>query len=192
MDTLDTLDTATAVMEELPSEAEEDFGLLSSDEVREFEELEKELSEAEDEVEGYVATEQKTQKALEKLKASPVLYFIETFSEELPRKKGDEPALDPFRNRVRLISLGDGERFFAFDLPKLPEGTVEAVLELISKKLVVGHNLKFDLKTLAYHYGREILPQKTFDTYLAEKLIWNAQNPGRPKKGRVLPQNLSR
>ncbi|MEO2066090.1 MAG: phage/plasmid primase, P4 family, partial [Desulfurobacteriaceae bacterium] len=193
VDTLDTLDITTAVMEEeLPPEVVEDFCSLSEEELKEFEELERELNEAKDDLGSYITEEDKAKKALEKLKDSPVLYLdIETFSKELPTKKGDEPALDPFRNKVRLISLGDGERFFTFDLLRLPEGVVKDLLELISKKLVVGHNLKFDLKTLAYHYGREILPQRTFDTYIAEKLIWNAQNPGRPKKGELSLKTLA-
>jgi len=190
--TCDNCDICDITTEELPAAVVEDFCSLSEEELKEFEELERELNEAKEDLGSYITEEDKAKKAVEKLKDSPVLYLdIETFSEELPTKKGDEPALDPFRNKVRLISLGDGERFFTFDLLRLPESVVKAILELISKKLVVGHNLKFDLKTLAYHYGKEILPQRTFDTYLAEKLIWNAQNPGRPKKGELSLKTLA-
>ncbi|WP_457681080.1 DNA polymerase [Thermovibrio sp.] len=183
--TCETCDTCDTVPDqELPSEVVADFCGVDEEEVKEWEEIERELSGEVEEKESYVFSDEEAKKALEKLKSSSVLYLdIETYSEELPKGRGDEPTLDPFRNRVRLISLGDGERFFTFDALKLSNEALKAVLKLVSEKLVVGHNLKFDLKTLAYHYGSWILPKKTFDTYLAEKLIWNAKNPKRPPKG---------
>lgn len=173
VDTLDTLDADPDP--DIPDEVIADFCGISEEEVKE---LKKE------EIEGYIADDEKAEKAIEKLEKSPLLYLdIETYSEELPKDRKDQPALDPFRNQVRLISLGDGEDFFTFDVQKLNEETVNAVLKLISEKLIVGHNLKFDLKTLAAKYGTWILPEKTFDTYIAERLLWNAENPERPPKG---------
>ncbi|GAB6077287.1 DNA polymerase [Desulfurobacterium crinifex] len=184
--TCDTCDTC-----DIPPEVEADFiGNWNSDEeISEWEELEKELEGEKEEnsadaPKGYIFSDSEAVKAIEELQKTPVLYLdIETYSEELPKDRKDEPALDPFRNQVRLISLGDGEHFYTFDVQKLNSETINAVLELISEKLIVGHNLKFDLKTLAAKYGTWILPKKTFDTYIAERLIWNAKHPQRPPKG---------
>jgi DNA polymerase-1 len=181
LDNLDTLDTHSDP--DLPDEVVSDFLGMTEEEIKEWEELEKELEE-EKESEGYIMTESKAKEVLETLKDSPVLYLdIETYSEELPKDRKDEPALDPFRNQVRLISLGDGKHFYTFDVKKLSSEVLNSILKLVSEKLVVGHNLKFDLKTLAYQYGTWILPKKTFDTYIAERLIWNAKYPQRPPKG---------
>ncbi|WP_457569366.1 DNA polymerase [Desulfurobacterium sp.] len=171
LDTLDTLDTDSDP--DIPDEIIAAFCGISEEEIREKEE-----------VKDYITDDSAAQQALEKLESSSILYLdIETYSEELPRDRKDQPALDPFRNQVRLISLGNGENFYTFDVQKLSEESINAVLELISEKLIVGHNLKFDLKTLAAKYGSQILPDKIFDSYIAERLLWNAENPERPPKG---------
>ena len=80
---------------------------------------------------------------------------------------------------LRLISIGDGNNFYVFDVQELSNDIVRSVIALIPGKLIVGYKLKHILKALASNYGREILPDKTFDVYLAEKLLWNSWNPER-------------
>ncbi|MDQ7038665.1 MAG: bifunctional 3'-5' exonuclease/DNA polymerase [Aquificota bacterium] len=90
-------------------------------------------------------------KILPKLEKSPYL-FLDT-----------ETAGD----RIRLIQVGNEEEIFVIDLFDLPSA-VEPLKDLISKKGVVGHNLKFDLKFL-YRIGIE--PYATFDTMIGSFLI---------------------
>jgi len=142
---------------------------------------------------GYIFDDEQAKEAIETLKGSRLLYLdLETYSDQPPKNSKDVPALDPFRNKVRLISAGNGVNFYTFDVDKLSDEVVRELLSLLPKKLVIGHNLKFDLKTLAYHYGREYLPERSYDTYLAEKLIWNAQNPEKAPKGTFSLQSLAK
>ncbi|RLJ70981.1 DNA polymerase-1 [Hydrogenivirga caldilitoris] len=70
-------------------------------------------------------------------------------------------------NRIRLFQLGNEESIFVIDLFDLPEA-VELIRELISRKGIVGHNLKFDLK---FMYPLEIIPYATFDTMIGSFLL---------------------
>ena len=79
----------------------------------------------------------------------------------------------------RLISVGDGNNSYVFDVQRLSSDVVRSVISLIPGKLIVGYKLKQLLKALASNFGREILPEKTFDVYLAERLLWNSWNPER-------------
>lgn len=58
-----------------------------------------------------------------------------------------------------------------FNKPK-PENTTR-LKNLLETNLVVGHNLKFDLKFLKHHFNIE--PTNLFDTYIAEILISGGQ-----------------
>ncbi|WP_457600274.1 bifunctional 3'-5' exonuclease/DNA polymerase, partial [Hydrogenivirga sp.] len=70
-------------------------------------------------------------------------------------------------SRIRLFQLGDEEHIFVVDLFDLPE-SVEVLRELLSKKGIVGHNLKFDLR---FMYPLGIYPYATFDTMIGSFLL---------------------
>jgi len=70
-------------------------------------------------------------------------------------------------NRIRLVQIGGGEDVFVIDLFELPE-SLPLVGELLSRKGVVGHNLKFDLRFL---YPLDIVPYAVFDTMIASYLL---------------------
>ncbi len=70
-------------------------------------------------------------------------------------------------DRIRLIQIGNEEEVFVIDLFELPSA-VEPLKELLSRKGIVGHNLKFDLKFL-YRLGVE--PYATFDTMIGSFLL---------------------
>ncbi|MBU3965984.1 MAG: hypothetical protein KKG76_01205, partial [Euryarchaeota archaeon] len=53
---------------------------------------------------------------------------------------------------------------------------IEYLKVLLESNLVVGHNLKFDLKFLKHHFNIE--PTNLFDTYIAEILISGGQKAG--------------
>lgn len=79
--------------------------------------------------------------------------------------------LDPLTNKISLIQIKQGRKIVLiknFTPEKIKE--VKAVLE---NNLVVGHNLKFDLKFLKRHF--DIEPTNLFDTWIAEILISGGQ-----------------
>jgi DNA polymerase-1 len=129
--------------------------------------------------------------AYDKLREFDSLYLdIETYSECEPLAKGDKPALDPFRNKVRLVSLSSREDTFVFDLLRLGEKCRDLIWDLISKREITGHNLKFDLKTLAYHYGRNVIPSRCYDTYIAARLLWAKTKAHHAPKGILTLENV--
>jgi DNA polymerase I-like protein with 3'-5' exonuclease and polymerase domains len=86
---------------------------------------------------------------------NPIYFDIET------------TGLDVFTNKVTLIQiLQDNKIRLIRDIT--PEKITEIKL-LLESNLVVGQNLKFDLKFMKYHFGIE--PQNIFDTYIAELVI---------------------
>ena len=59
----------------------------------------------------------------------------------------------------------------AFDLSICTPEQISRLLTLTKQKIVVGHNLKFDFKSLASIYGINILPKSVFDTMLGSKML---------------------
>jgi DNA polymerase-1 len=127
-------------------------------------------------VDQYVLNPEKVQTAVELLSKADTLFLdIETYGE------GKDGALDSFCNSIRLITLGTDTTSFVFDVHSLGEA-VEPILALISSKRIVGHNLKFDLKTLAVKYGERVLPKQVVCTYVLGRLLINATVPSNIKK----------
>ena len=81
--------------------------------------------------------------------------------------------LEPFSDRVTLIQTYYDEKI-RFNKPK-PEN-IFRLKNLLETNLVVGHNLKFDLRFLKHHFNIE--PTHLFDTYIAEVLISGGQKAG--------------
>lgn len=134
------------------------------------------------EIAGYVTVDEKVGPAIEILEQRDVWYLdIETYSHELPRNGKDKPATDPFRNKIRLITLGDGQHTFAFDVMAISDTL--PIVRAISRRYIVGHNLKFDLKTIAYKFGKEYLPLEVFDTMLMVALLYHASTSEPVKRG---------
>jgi len=100
---------------------------------------------------------------LEKLKDAPFLYLdIETTTHE-----------DFTKTKIRLVQFGDDKNTLVVDLFACPD-CAELLKEFLPQKAWVGHNLKFDIKNLYFHYGIE--PLTTFDTYIASLLLGNERN----------------
>lgn len=78
--------------------------------------------------------------------------------------------LEPFTDKVTLIQTYYDDKI-RFNKPK-PEN-ITRLKNLLETNLVVGHNLKFDLKFLKHHFNIE--PTNLFDTYIAEILISGGQ-----------------
>jgi len=75
---------------------------------------------------------------------------------------------DPYTKEILSIQLGDYENQFVFD----GSYYILALRFLLEdeSKLILGQNLKFDLRFFL-HYG--IIINNVYDTYIAEQIIWN-------------------
>ena len=71
-------------------------------------------------------------------------------------------------DKIRLVQIGNYEHIFILDLFDLRDAGILFLRELLSKKGIVGHNLKFDLK---YLLKNGIEPYAVFDTLIASQLI---------------------
>ncbi len=69
--------------------------------------------------------------------------------------------------RIRLFQLGNDEEIFVIDLFELPQA-LPLIADLLSKRGIVGHNLKFDLK---FMLPEGIQPYATFDTMVGSFLL---------------------
>jgi DNA polymerase-1 len=83
--------------------------------------------------------------------------------------------LDPFTCKMTVIQLKQGENIRI--IQSLTSDKIRKVKELLESSLVVGHNLKFDLKFIKHHF--DIEPTNIFDTYIAEILISGGQKARR-------------
>jgi len=111
----------------------------------------------------YITDPQTLKAEIEKLKEAPFLYLdIETTTHE-----------DFTKTKIRLVQFGDDKHTLVVDLFECPL-CAEILKEFLPQKAWVGHNLKFDIKNLYYHYGIE--PVTTFDTYIASVLLGNERN----------------
>lgn len=105
----------------------------------------------------------------------------ETYSEALPTDKKDIPALDPFRNKVRIITVSDGKELFVIDLNVISNSST--ILNMLQKKTWVGHNLAFDFKSLVADFGEHVLPEMCYDTMIAAQLLHFSDDPRHAPKG---------
>jgi len=78
--------------------------------------------------------------------------------------------LDPFTNQITLIQTYYDDKI---RLIRPKPDNISRLKNLLENNLVIGHNLKFDLKFLKHHYNIE--PVHLFDTWLAEILLSGGQ-----------------
>ena len=65
-------------------------------------------------------------------------------------------ALDPKRNKVRLVQVSTASGVYIFDVLKLVEMPLPVRQILEGKQTKTGHTLKFDAKCLMHHFGVEL------------------------------------
>lgn len=75
--------------------------------------------------------------------------------------------LDPFSDKITLVQIKQGDRVRL--IKTFNEAKISELKELLENNIIVGHNLKFDLKFL--HQQFNINPENIFDTWIAEILI---------------------
>ncbi len=75
---------------------------------------------------------------------------------------------DPYTTKILSIQLGDYENQFVFD----GDSEIQKLKPLLEdeSKTFLGHNLKFDLRFMLHH---KIIVRNTYDTFIAEQIIWN-------------------
>ncbi len=93
---------------------------------------------------------------------------------------------------IRLVQIASEEDIFLLDLYELGEVGINFLKDLLSKKGIVGHNLKFDIKYM-HSYGIE--PYAVFDTMIASQLIGDSDRHSLQKLaihylGEVLDKSL--
>jgi DNA polymerase I len=73
---------------------------------------------------------------------------------------------DPYRDRIVCIQLGNADKQFVVDVGTV---NIQEFKELLETKLLIGHNLKFDIRFLIHN---RIIPSKIFDTFIAERTLY--------------------
>jgi len=92
-----------------------------------------------------------------------VLAFISA-NTEIPID-GETRGFDPYTKNLLSLQIGDETNQYVIDCESMSIEWLKAPLE---SKVLLGQNLKFDLKFL-YHQG--IYPQKIYDTFVCEKVL---------------------
>jgi DNA polymerase-1 len=75
--------------------------------------------------------------------------------------------LDPHNEKITLVQIKQGDKVRL--IKSFTEAKISEIKGLLENNLIVGHNLKFDLKFL--HQQFNINPVNIFDTWIAEILI---------------------
>ena len=73
---------------------------------------------------------------------------------------------DPYRDRIVCIQLGNAQNQFVIDTNTID---IQAFKSILENKVLIGHNLKFDIRFLMHN---RIIPTKIFDTFIAEKTLY--------------------
>jgi len=110
----------------------------------------------------YITEKERAENAVKQLEKSKYLY-IDT---EVAVKNFSR--IDFFSDKIRLIQIGNEKNIYIFDAFKI-KNLREILKELIEKKGIIGHNLKFDIKFLKINF--DIFPKVVFDTMIASQIL---------------------
>lgn len=129
-------------------------------------------------------------------------YVAETYEEAENRLKADYKyikgaynakcdeykgvALDTFKNKIRIITLSGNNTVCPFDMYYVKESQKQRILNIVKNKIIVGHNLKFDIKSIMASYGEEYCPKYCYDTMIASRMIHMALDPEEQQIGHNL------
>ena len=80
--------------------------------------------------------------------------------------------VEPHINKLLCIQIGTKEHQIVVDATTIDITKYKEVLE---NKLIIGHNLKFDLQFL---YNYSIIPRRVYDTMIVEQLLYLGYPPG--------------
>lgn len=82
--------------------------------------------------------------------------------------KSKYEGLDPYTSEIVMIQVGDRNKQFVIDAREID---CKELIRIISKKLVVGHNLVFEYKFFLVHFNIRL--EKLYDTMIAELILYN-------------------
>ncbi|MCA9748876.1 MAG: hypothetical protein KC414_07200 [Romboutsia sp.] len=72
---------------------------------------------------------------------------------------------------IFAIQIGTGKNNYLIDLQSHNNGyVVEEIIPYLKDRILIGHNLTFDLRFL---YKHNFFPKKIYDTFIASKLLYN-------------------
>lgn len=92
---------------------------------------------------------------------------------------------DPYTCGIISIQLSAGGREYVIDCEQVD---ILKFKKLLETKLLIGHNLKFDLRFL---YNKDIWPTKVFDTFLAECVLFTGIQEARKSLDHCLQKYLN-
>ena len=86
---------------------------------------------------------------------------------ELLQYDSETTGLDPHICQIRLIQFGSDKYDFQI-VVDVESISIFYYKEVLESKILIGHNIKFDLKFL---YSVDIIPKKVYDTMIMEQLL---------------------
>ena len=86
-------------------------------------------------------------------------------------------ALDPFKNKIRIIGLSCDATRVPFDMYWATPEQQQRILNIVKNKFIIGQNVGFDLKSIMASYGKQYCPEYGFDLKIASRMIHMAQDP---------------
>lgn len=86
---------------------------------------------------------------------------------ELLQYDSETTGLDPHICQIRLIQFGSDKYDFQI-VVDVESISIFYYKEILESKILIGHNIKFDLKFL---YSVDIIPKKVYDTMIMEQLL---------------------
>lgn len=84
--------------------------------------------------------------------------------------------LDPYLDKPIMLQLYDGREVYIIDLRCEFKEDIVSLLKSFEDALIIGTNLKFDLKFLKHHYDVEY--ESLFDISLAERILYRLKKKG--------------
>lgn len=110
-------------------------------------------------MEHYIKARGELDSALELIKDSPE-YMVDC----------ETNGLYPLINDILLLQVGTKEHQLVIDYHYFKKEELQSVRDVIGDSLILGHNIKFDLKFLLQKLGWEF--ETVYDTMIADKLIY--------------------
>lgn len=97
---------------------------------------------------------------------------------------GETTSLKTFKGELFCIQIGTGENNYLIDLETI---NIQDVIPYLEGKILVGHNIKFDLGWL---YKHDFFPWKVRDTMIASQILYNGIKEYRHSFAHVMEREL--
>jgi DNA polymerase-1 len=82
---------------------------------------------------------------------------------------GDNEGLDPRTSSIVMLQIGDEKTQYVIDNRQYNEADVMPVIELLSERTIVGHNLKFEYVHILHNFGIRLT--NMYDTMVVEQIL---------------------